>query len=112
LDVLAQKTYDTGVGMTSIEVWIPLYVHSKFSASFMFGSRVMKAGLSLNVFWQGISKPLLGVDSALMFKRLYCALVWLNFFPGNCVSQHKINCSFLVTLTERLHSWYCSKLDH
>jgi len=35
----------------------------------------MKAGLSLNVFLQGISKPLLRVDSALMFKRLYCALI-------------------------------------
>jgi len=64
--------------------------------------------LSLNVFWQGISKPLLHVDSALMFKRLYCAFVWLNLFPGNSV---KINSSFLVTLTERLHSWYCAKLD-
>jgi len=74
----------------------------------------MKAGLPLNVFWQGISKPLLCVDSALMFKRLYCVFVWLwlNLFPGNSVSCYKINCSFLVlTHTERLHSWYCAKLD-
>jgi len=68
-------------------------------------SLLMKAGLSLNVFWQGISKPLLPVDSALMFKRLYCALVWLILFR-NSVSCYKINPSFLVTLTERLHSWY------
>jgi len=40
----------------------------------------MEAGLSLNVFWQGISKPMLGVDSPLMFKRLYCAFAWLKCF--------------------------------
>jgi len=68
----------------------------------------MKAGLSLNLFWQGISKPL---DSVLLFKRLYCAFVWISLFPGNSVSCYKINCSFLVTLTERLHSCYCTKLD-
>ena len=59
----------------------------------------------------GISKPLLHVDSALKFKRLYCAFVWLSIFPGNSVSCYKINCSLLVNLTERLHSWYCTKLD-
>ena len=32
-------------------------------------------------------------------------------FPGNSVSCYKMNCSSLVTLTERLHSWYCAKLD-
>ena len=37
-------------------------------------------------------------------KRLYCAFVWLSVFPGNSVSCYKRNCSFLVTLTERLHS--------
>jgi len=26
------------------------------------------------------------VDSALMFKRLYCAFVWPSLFPGNSVS--------------------------
>ena len=71
----------------------------------------MKAGLSLNVFWQGISKTLLRVDSACMFKRLYCAFVWLSLFPRNSVSCYKIKCTLLVTLTERLHSWYCAKLD-
>ena len=71
----------------------------------------MKAGLSLNVFWPGISKPLLRVDSALTFKRLYCAFAWLSLFPGNSVSCYKMNCSFLVTLTEKFHSWYCAKLD-
>jgi len=45
--------------------------------------------LSLNVFWQGISKPLLHVDSALMLKRLYCAFVWLTLFPGNSISCYK-----------------------
>ena len=51
------------------------------------------------------------VHSALMLKRGYCAFVWLSLFPGNSVSCCKINCSSLVTLTERLHSWYCAKLD-
>ena len=46
------------------------------------------------------------VDSALLFKRLYCAFVWFKVFPGNSVSCYKINCSFLVTCTERLHSRY------
>ena len=54
---------------------------NKFLATSTLMSLLMKAGLSLNVFWQGISKPLLLVDSALMFKRLYCAFVWLIFFP-------------------------------
>ena len=80
-------------------------------ATSTFMSLLMKAGLSLNVFQQGTSKPLLREDSALMFKRLYCAFVWLSLFPGNSVSRYKIKCSFLVTLTERLHSWYCAKLD-
>ena len=53
-----------------------------------------------------LAKPMLRVDSALMFKRLYCAFVWLKLFPGNSVSCYKINCSFLVTCTERLHSRY------
>jgi len=38
-------------------------------------------------------------------------LVWLSLFPGNSVSCYKINSSFLVTLTERFHSWYCDKLE-
>ena len=54
---------------------------------------------------------LVRVDSALTLKRLYCAFVWLSLFPGNSISCYQINCSFLVTLTERLHSWYCAKLD-
>ena len=38
-------------------------------------SLLMKAGLSLNTFWQGTSKPLLGVDlSSFMFKTLRSAL--------------------------------------
>jgi len=50
----------------------------------------MKGGLSLNVFWQGISKPLLPLDSALML-RLYHAFVWLSLFPGNCfLLQNKL----------------------
>ena len=40
-----------------------------------------------------------------------CAFVWLSIFPGNSVSCYKINCLFLVTPTERFHSWYCAKLD-
>jgi len=82
-----------------------------FLATSTLMSLLMKADLSLNVFWQGISKPLLCVDSALMFKRLYCAFVWLCLFPGNSVSCYKINCSYLVTPTKRLHSKYCAKLD-
>jgi len=86
-----------------------LCTKNKFLATSTLVSLLMKAGVTLNVFWQGISKPLLRVDSALLFKRLYCAIVWLSLFPGNSVSCYKINCSFLVTL--RLHSWYCAKLD-
>jgi len=53
-----------------------------------------------------LAKPMVRVDSALVFKRLYCAFVWLKLFPGNSVSCYKINCSFLVTCIERLHSRY------
>ena len=72
---------------------------------------LVKAGLSSNVFWQGTSKCLLHETSALSCSRrsgLYSAFVWLN---GNSVSCYKINCSFLVALSERLHSWYCARLD-
>ena len=30
---------------------------------------------------------------------------------GNSVSCYKINCSFLVTCSKRLHSWYCTEFD-
>ena len=37
--------------------------------SFKHDEPLDEAGLSLNVFWQGISKPLLSVDSALSCSR-------------------------------------------
>jgi len=65
----------------------------------------MKAGLSLNVFWQGTSKPLLCVDLMQLFHVQYtldCTLhlFGLNFFPANCVSCY----IYKNKLTERLHS--------
>ena len=41
-----------------------LCTKNKFLATSTLMSLLMKAGLSLNVFWPGISKPLLRVDSA------------------------------------------------
>jgi len=56
-------------------------------------SLLMKAGLSLNVFWQGTSKPLLHVDlSSFTFQTHWTilAIVWLNLSPGNSVSCYKL----------------------
>ena len=67
-----------------------LCTKNKFLAKTTLISLLTKAGLSLNVSWQGITKSLLPVGSALMFKRLYYAFVWLGLFPGNSVSCYKI----------------------
>ena len=58
-----------------------LYTKNKFLATGTLVSLLMKAGLSLNVFWQGTSKPLLRVDlSSFMFKTIWLRLFGLTFF--------------------------------
>ena len=94
--------------MSLLFLQLLLSTKNKFLATGTLISLLMKAGLSLNVFWQGTFKTLLRVDlSSFMFKTLW-TLLWLKLVPVSC---YKINCSFLVTLTERLHSWYYTKLD-
>ena len=98
-----------------------LCTKNMFLATSTLISCSMKAGLALNVFWQGTSKPIRCMStcccemthrdhysksgywdlvdlSSFMFRHsgLYCAFVWLNLFPGNSVSCCKIICSFLV----------------
>jgi len=52
-------------------------------------SLLMKAGLSLNVFWQGTSKFTTCTELTLFHdprhSGLYSAFVWLKLFPGNSV---------------------------
>jgi len=52
-----------------------LCTKNKFLATSTLISLLMKAGLSLNVFWQGTSEALLRVDlSSFMFKTLWAVL--------------------------------------
>ena len=70
----------------------------------------MKVGLPLNVFWQGTSKPLPSAVTSFMLQDTLTTLafVWLNL--SLCfLLQNKLFTP--VTCTERLHSWYCAKLE-
>jgi len=63
-----------------------LCTKNKFLATNTLMSLLMKAGLSLNVFWQGNSKPLPDVVDPFHVPRhskLYSASVWLNLFLEN-----------------------------
>jgi len=50
------------------------------------------------------------------FAYLQCKSGIMNIITEYAIFErkrnplYKVNCSFLVTRTERLHSWYCAKL--
>jgi len=59
------------IGETLVDAF---WLHKLLATSTLM-SLLMKAGLSLNVFWQGTSKPLLHLDlSSFMFKTLWTVL--------------------------------------
>jgi len=67
-----------------------LSTKNKFLATGILISLLMKAGLSLNVFWQGTSKPLLRTDiSSFTFKTLWTVLcICLTFSWKFCFLLH------------------------
>ena len=79
---------------------------------------LMKAGLSLNVFWQVSSKPLLHVDlSSFMFKTFWTfKTLWTySGFPGNSLFCW-INSSLALCYVRSTHKFselnFMAKLDH